>query len=174
MSTRDLVCYKRGKEGYFGRGCTAKTPNDNWHNRNVGAQLRSLQALTEWSNDEQDRKNVPKSNVRIYAYTKGDAEVRGSKVVTDRLPIVNKLALCCLIVELLILLYLPYLLIVWAEIKIISDKVLGRPYRLVIFFFKLLVMCCASGYIIKEVKCWSSHLGHDWLKCYTVDGFRQK
>ena len=48
--------------------------------------------MIEGPNDEQDRKNVPKPNARIYAYTKGDVEVRGSKVVTCQFPVVNKLA----------------------------------------------------------------------------------
>ncbi|KAL5565129.1 hypothetical protein UlMin_028293 [Ulmus minor] len=41
--------------------------------------------------EETDRKNIPEPNARIYAYTKGDAEARGSKVVTGQLPIVNKI-----------------------------------------------------------------------------------
>ena len=76
------VCFKCGKEEHFARGCTAKTPNDNRHNRNQGPQLRSLQALTEGPTNNQDRKDVPKPNARIYAYTKGDAEAGRSKVVT--------------------------------------------------------------------------------------------
>ena len=35
----------------------------------------------------QDVKNVLEPNVRIYAYTKGDAEAGGSKVVTGQLPV---------------------------------------------------------------------------------------
>ena len=48
--------------------------------------------LAEGPNEEQDKKNVPDPNARIYAYTKDDAEAGGSKVVTGQLPIINKLA----------------------------------------------------------------------------------
>src|SRR5690606_33586555 len=51
-----------------------------------------LQALTKRPNDEQDKKNVPEPNARIYIHTKGEAEARGSKVVTGQLHVVNKLA----------------------------------------------------------------------------------
>ena len=86
------MCYKCNKDGHFSRGCTAKTPNDNWQNKNQGSQLRSLKALAEVSNEEKYKKNVLEPNARIYAYTKGNAEVGGSKVVTGQLPVVNKLA----------------------------------------------------------------------------------
>ena len=42
--------------------------------------------------EESDRKNILEPNARIYAYTKGDAEAGGSKVVTGQLPIVNVIA----------------------------------------------------------------------------------
>ncbi|KAL5544699.1 hypothetical protein UlMin_008483 [Ulmus minor] len=42
--------------------------------------------------EESDRKNIPEPNARIYAYTKGDAEARGSKVVTGQLLVVNEIA----------------------------------------------------------------------------------
>ncbi|KAL5550484.1 hypothetical protein UlMin_000660 [Ulmus minor] len=48
--------------------------------------------MAEGSNEEQDKKNVPESNARIYAYTKGDAEAGGSEVVTCQLYVVNKIA----------------------------------------------------------------------------------
>ncbi|KAL5567024.1 hypothetical protein UlMin_030188 [Ulmus minor] len=86
------VCYKCGKEGHFAKGCTARTPNDSRQNRNQGAQLKSLQALTEGFIDDQDRKDVLEPNARIYAFTKGDAEAGSSKVVTGQLPVVNKIA----------------------------------------------------------------------------------
>ncbi|KAL5576964.1 hypothetical protein UlMin_018663 [Ulmus minor] len=35
---------------------------------------------------------MPEPNARIYAYTKGDVEARGSKVVTGQLPVVNMVA----------------------------------------------------------------------------------
>ena len=38
------------------------------------------------------KKNVPEPNARIYAYTKGDAEAGGSKVMTGQFHVVNKLA----------------------------------------------------------------------------------
>ncbi|KAL5542579.1 hypothetical protein UlMin_010289 [Ulmus minor] len=74
------VCYKCGKEGHFAKGCTARTPNESRQNKNQGAQLKSLQALTEGFIDDQDRKDVLEPNARIYAFTKGDAEAGGSKV----------------------------------------------------------------------------------------------
>ena len=75
------VCYKCGKEGHFARGCIVKTLNDNRQNKNQGAQFRSLQAFIEGPTEEHDRKNVLEPNARIYAYTKGDAEVGSSKFV---------------------------------------------------------------------------------------------
>ena len=48
--------------------------------------------MTEGPTNEQDRKNSLKPNARIYAYTKGDAEAGGSKVVTCQLHVINKLA----------------------------------------------------------------------------------
>ncbi|KAL5578787.1 hypothetical protein UlMin_011229 [Ulmus minor] len=45
-------------------------------------QFRSLQTLTEEPAEGQDTKNVLEPNARVYAYTKGDAEAGGSKVVT--------------------------------------------------------------------------------------------
>ena len=87
-----MVCYKCIKEGHFVRGCTVKTPNDNRQNKNQGAQFRSLQAMIEGPTDKQDRKGMPEPNARIYAYTKGNAEAGGSKVVTGQLPIINKIA----------------------------------------------------------------------------------
>ncbi|KAL5549498.1 hypothetical protein UlMin_004729 [Ulmus minor] len=86
------VCYKCGKEGHFAKGCTARTPNDSRQNRNQGAQLKSLQVLTGGFTDDQDRKDVLEPNAKIYAYTKGDAEAGGSKVVTGQLPVANKIA----------------------------------------------------------------------------------
>ncbi|KAL5583067.1 hypothetical protein UlMin_015509 [Ulmus minor] len=51
-----------------------------------------MQALTEGPTEGQDIKSVPEPNVKIYAYTKGDVEAGGSKVVTGQLPVVNKIA----------------------------------------------------------------------------------
>ncbi|KAL5556076.1 hypothetical protein UlMin_038312 [Ulmus minor] len=42
--------------------------------------------------EESDRKNIPEPNARIYAYTKGDAEAGGSKVVAGQLPVINEIA----------------------------------------------------------------------------------
>ncbi|KAL5569387.1 hypothetical protein UlMin_025962 [Ulmus minor] len=42
--------------------------------------------------EEINKKNIPEPNVKIYAYTKGDAEAGGSKVVTGQLLVVNKIA----------------------------------------------------------------------------------
>ena len=61
--------------------------------------------------EETDKKNIPDPNARIYAYIKGEVEVGSSKVVTSQLPVVNKIALCCLTLELRILFKLLCLLI---------------------------------------------------------------
>ncbi|KAL5550718.1 hypothetical protein UlMin_000894 [Ulmus minor] len=42
--------------------------------------------------EERDTKNVLEPNARVYAYTKGDAEAGGSKVVTGQLPVAYVLA----------------------------------------------------------------------------------
>ena len=47
--------------------------------------------MAEDPNKEQDKKNVSEPNVRIYAYTRGNAGAVGSKVVTGQLHVVNKL-----------------------------------------------------------------------------------
>ena len=75
------MCYKCGKEGHFAKRCTVKSTGDNQQVRNQEGQFRSLQTLTEGPAEGQDIKNVPELNARIYAYTKVDAEVGGSKVV---------------------------------------------------------------------------------------------
>ncbi|KAL5539759.1 hypothetical protein UlMin_044100 [Ulmus minor] len=74
------TCYKCGKEGHFAKKCTVKSTGDSQQNRNKEGQFRSLQTLTEG----QDIKNVLEPNARVYAYTKGDAEAGGSKVVTGK------------------------------------------------------------------------------------------
>ena len=76
------VCYKCGKEGYYARGCTVKTPSDDWQNTNQGSLLRSLEAMAVGLKEESDKKNVPEPNAKVYVYTKGDAEAESSKVVT--------------------------------------------------------------------------------------------
>ena len=48
--------------------------------------------MTEEPAEGQDIKNVLESNARIYAYTKGDAEAGGSKVVTGQLLVANMIA----------------------------------------------------------------------------------
>ena len=63
-----------------------------WQLANQGSQFKSLQTLAKEPNEEHDKKNVLKPNARIYAYTKGDAKVGGSKIVTGQLLVVNKLA----------------------------------------------------------------------------------
>ncbi|KAL5576538.1 hypothetical protein UlMin_018237 [Ulmus minor] len=86
------ACYKCGKEGHFARKCTVKSTGDSQQNRNKEGQFRSLQTLTEGPAEEQDTKNVMEPNARVYAYTKGDAEAGGSKVVTGQLPVAYVLA----------------------------------------------------------------------------------
>ena len=51
-----------------------------------------MQTWTERHVEGQDTKNVLDPNARIYAYTKGDAEAGGSKVVTGQLPVANMIA----------------------------------------------------------------------------------
>ena len=136
------MCYKCGKEGHYARGCTAKILNNNWQNKSQGSQLRSLQAMEEGYKEEQDKKNVPEPNARIYAYTKGDAEAGGSKVVTCQLVIVNKIAQVLFDSGVNILLYLLCLLNVWIEIWIVLGKPSGR-------FYHLVLLCCqAIGYVL--------------------------
>ncbi|KAL5565685.1 hypothetical protein UlMin_028849 [Ulmus minor] len=86
------ACYKCGKEGHFARKCTVKSTSDSQQNRNQEGQFRSLQTLTEGPVEGQDIKNVLEPNARVYAYTKGDAEAGGSKVVTGQLPVAYVLA----------------------------------------------------------------------------------
>ena len=50
-----------------------KTSGDDWQNRNQEAQLRALGTVAVGPKEETDKKNIPEPNVRIYAYTKGDA-----------------------------------------------------------------------------------------------------
>ncbi|KAL5560330.1 hypothetical protein UlMin_036541 [Ulmus minor] len=87
-----MACYKCGKEGHFAKKCTAKSTNEGQQNRSQEGQFRSLQTLTEGPAEGQDIKNVLEPNARIYAYTKGDAEAGGSKVVTGQLPVANMVA----------------------------------------------------------------------------------
>ena len=48
--------------------------------------------MVEGPNEEQDKRDVLESNAMIYAYTKGDAEAGGSKIVTGQFHVINKLA----------------------------------------------------------------------------------
>ncbi|KAL5547129.1 hypothetical protein UlMin_006816 [Ulmus minor] len=77
-----MACYKCGEEGHFAKKCTAKSTNEGQQNRSQEGQFRSLQTLTDGPAEGPDIKNVLEPNARIYAYTKGDAEAGGSKVVT--------------------------------------------------------------------------------------------
>ncbi|KAL5572587.1 hypothetical protein UlMin_022184 [Ulmus minor] len=86
------ACYKCRKEGHFARKCTVKSTGDSQQNKNQEGQFRSLQTLTEGPAEGQDIKNVLEPNARVYAYTKGDAEAGGSKVVTGQLPVAYVLA----------------------------------------------------------------------------------
>ena len=51
-----------------------------------------MQAQMEGPIVEQDMKEVPEPNARIYAFTMGDAEAGSSKVVLGQLTIMNKYA----------------------------------------------------------------------------------
>ncbi|KAL5549797.1 hypothetical protein UlMin_005028 [Ulmus minor] len=87
-----MACYKCGKEGHFAKKCTVKSTGEGQPNRNQEGQFRSLQTLTDGPAEGPDIKNVLEPNTRIYAYTKGDAEAGGSKVVTSQLPFANMVA----------------------------------------------------------------------------------
>ena len=58
-----------------------KTASDQWQSKNPELQLRALETMAIGPKEETDKINIPEPNARIYAYTKGDAEVEGSKVV---------------------------------------------------------------------------------------------
>ncbi|KAL5565937.1 hypothetical protein UlMin_029101 [Ulmus minor] len=79
-----MACYKCGKEGHFAKKCTVKSTGEGQPNRNQEGQFRSLQTLTDGPAEGPDIKNVLEPNARIYAYTKGDTEAGGSKVVTGQ------------------------------------------------------------------------------------------
>ncbi|KAL5555652.1 hypothetical protein UlMin_037888 [Ulmus minor] len=86
------ACYKCDKEGHYAKGCMVKISGDDRQNKTQETQLRAIEAVTVGPKEESDRKNIPEPNARIYAYTKGDAEAGGSKVVTGQLPVVNEIA----------------------------------------------------------------------------------
>ena len=86
------ICYKCGKEMHYAKGCTVKTPSDDWQTKNQGSQLRSLEMMAVGPKEESDKKNILEPNVRIYAYTKGDVKGGSSKVVIGQLPVVKKIA----------------------------------------------------------------------------------
>jgi len=87
-----MACYKCGKEGHFAKKCIVKSTGEGQQNRSQEGQFRSLQTLTDGPAEGLDIKNVLEPNARIYAYTKGDVEAGGSKVVTGQLPIANMVA----------------------------------------------------------------------------------
>ncbi|KAL5579150.1 hypothetical protein UlMin_011592 [Ulmus minor] len=86
------ACYKCGKEGHYAKGCMVKTSGDDRQYKTQETQLRAIEAVAVGPKEESDRKNVPEPNARLYAYTKGNAEAGGSKVVTGQLPVVNEIA----------------------------------------------------------------------------------
>ncbi|KAL5547434.1 hypothetical protein UlMin_002665 [Ulmus minor] len=69
-----------------------KISGDDRQNKTQETQLRAIEAVAVGPKEESDRKNIPEPNARLYAYTKGDAEAGGSKVVTGQLPVVNEIA----------------------------------------------------------------------------------
>ena len=98
--------------------------------------------MPEEPNKKHDKKNVSKPNTRIYAYTKGDAEVGGSKVIIGQLPNVNKLARVLFgsgaIHSFMSIVFADYL----GRNKEVLDKASRRSYRLV-------MLCCqATGHMM--------------------------
>ncbi|KAL5555986.1 hypothetical protein UlMin_038222 [Ulmus minor] len=69
-----------------------KISGDDRQNKTQETQLRAIEAVAVGPKEESDRRNIPEPNARLYAYTKGDAEAGGSKVVTGQLPVVNEIA----------------------------------------------------------------------------------
>ena len=59
-----------------------RNSNNGQQSWNQNSQLRSVQAQIEGPVVEQDRKETLEPNARIYAFTRGDAEVGSSKVVS--------------------------------------------------------------------------------------------
>ena len=102
-----------------------------------------MQTWTERPAEGQDTKNVLEPNARIYAYTKGDAEAGGSKVVTSQLPVayvVGRVLTDSGATHSFI--YQQYLLTLGIEVRILLDKPLGR-------FYRPEISCCqVTGYVL--------------------------
>ncbi|GMN64084.1 hypothetical protein TIFTF001_033161 [Ficus carica] len=61
--------------------------NPPYPSRNANSQLDAVQARIEGPSIAQGRLEAPEPQARIYAYTKGDAEGRTSRVVTGQISI---------------------------------------------------------------------------------------
>ncbi|GMN21605.1 hypothetical protein TIFTF001_040066 [Ficus carica] len=80
------ACYLCGKEGHYARNCT-QNQNPPHPNRNAPSQLHAVQARLEGPSIAQGKLEAPEPQARIYAYTRGDAEVGTSHVVTGQISI---------------------------------------------------------------------------------------
>ncbi|GMN20006.1 hypothetical protein TIFTF001_045269 [Ficus carica] len=78
------ACYLCGKEGHYARNCTQNPQNQNpsHPSRNANSQLHAVQARLKGSSIAQGRLEAPELRARMYANTRGDAEVGTSHVVT--------------------------------------------------------------------------------------------
>ena len=78
------ACCLCGKEGHHAKNCNLNNEGQNppYPSWNTSSQLHAVQARLEGPSITQGRLEAPEPQARIYAYTKGDAEVGISHVVT--------------------------------------------------------------------------------------------